>query len=148
MKVVLTDHVKGLGQKGEVIEVKEGYYRNFLAPKRLAAVATQSKLAHIQAQQAKSIEKLEAMEESAKAVKAKIDGKSITLTEKAGDGGHLYAAVSPKEIAAGIKEELKAEVPEKAVMLEENIKEPGDFPITIKLHKNVAAEIKLHVIAK
>lgn len=147
MKVVLLTHVPGLGQKGEIKEVAEGYFRNALAPRRLAAAATHGAIKHLNNQQAKATEKLEAMKESADAVKSKVDGKGVDVEGKASEGTSLYAAISAKEVAAAIKDQLKAEVPAKCIEMD-TIKEAGDFKITLKLHKDVTAEITVHVIAK
>lgn len=148
MKVVLLNHVKGLGQKGEVKEVSEGYFRNMLAPKRLAALANAGTLAQIQNQHAKAIEKLESLKESAESVKKKLEGQSIELKEKVGDSGSLYAAVSIKEVLTAIRDQLKVEVPSKAIQMDEHIKSTGEYPLTIKLHKDVSAQLKLKVLAQ
>lgn len=148
MKVILLTHVKGLGQKGEVKNVADGYFRNALAPRKLAVIATGKAIAHVKAQEEKATEKLEAMKESADSIKEKIGGKKIEIKEKTSDTGKLYAAVSKKEVAEAIKEQLKAEIPTKAIKMDGHIKEAGDFEIEIKLHKDVSAQITLHVTAE
>ncbi|MBT4384281.1 50S ribosomal protein L9 [Candidatus Peregrinibacteria bacterium] len=145
MKVILTQNVKGLGQKGEVKEVNDGYFRNMLAPRKLASIASSGNVAQIAAQKAKATEKLEAMKESAESIKSKINGKSIAITGKATEAGHLYAAVSKSEIVTALKEQLKADIPEKALIMKSAIKEPGDFDIDVKLHSEVKAQFNLHV---
>jgi large subunit ribosomal protein L9 len=147
MKIILLKNVKDLGQKGEVLDVSQGHFQNFLAPQNLATLATEKQVTHIQAQKAKATEKLEDLKESAESIKAKIDGKTIELKEKAGEGRHLYAAVSAKEIAEHLKSELKVDVPAKQIKME-TIKEPGEFTAEIKLHKEVTASITLNVTAE
>lgn len=147
MKVLLVQNAKNLGQKGEVKEVSEGYFRNFLAPKRIAVLATGSQVGHVQAQKAKATEKLENMKESAESIKAKIDGKTINLLEKASETGKLYAAVSSKEVAEHIKNELKADVPVKQIEMN-TIKETGEFKVKIDLFKGVSAELTLNVTSE
>lgn len=147
MKVILLQNVKGIGQKGQVVEVKDGFARNNLIPRRLAQAATGGAVKQVQDQKAKSVEKLENMKESAEAVKTKVDGKSIELTEKVADSGKLYAAVSTKEVAAAIKNQLKADVPVKAIDMDEHIKEAGEFTVNLKLFKGVTASLTLHVKA-
>ena len=147
MQIVLTQNLKGVGQKGEVKEVSPGYFRNFLAPRNLAVVATGKQVAHVQTQQAKATEKLENMKESAESIKKKIDGKTINLVEKASDKGKLFAAVSNKEVAEHLKSELKVDVPAKQVKMD-TIKEAGEYEAEVKLHKDVTAKITLNVTAE
>lgn len=148
MKVVLLQHVKGIGQKGEVKEVNPGYFQNFLKRQNLAKEATDAVVRHVQNQKDKSVEKLENLMESAKAVQALIEGKSITIAEKVSDSGKLYAAVNVKEVAQELKSQLKASVPEKNLHLPDHIKEVGDYKIKADLYKGVAANFTLHVVAK
>jgi large subunit ribosomal protein L9 len=147
MKALLLQNVKDLGQRGEVVNVSDGYFRNFLAPRKLAGVATKKQVSHINSQKAKAVEKLEGMKESAESVKAKIDGKTLELKEKISDAGHLYAAVSAKEVAALLKAELKVDVPAKQIKMD-TIKDLGEHKATINLHKEVTAEITLNVVAE
>lgn len=146
MKVILTSHIKGLGQKGDVKEVSDGYYQNFLAPRKLATIATSGKVTLVQAQKAKAVEKLENMKESAMAVKDKIDGKAVSLAEKSSDGGKLYAAIHQKEISAAIKAQLSADIPEKAINMDP-IKNTGSYTIKIDLYKEIKATVHVSVTA-
>lgn len=144
MKALLLANVKGLGQKGDVVETNEGYFRNFLMPRKLATTATKTQVAHVNAQKAKAVEKLENMKESAESVKAKIDGKTVEMKEKASDTGKLYAAVSTKEVAGVLKKELKVDVPAKKIEMD-TIKEAGEYKVKVELYKGVKAEITLNV---
>jgi len=148
MKVVLLQHVKGLGQKGEVKEVNPGYFQNFLKRQNLAREATNSAVRHVNNQKAKSIEKLKNIKESALAVKEKIEGKEVTISEKVSDSGKLYASVSPKEVGEALKGQLKASVPVKQLSVPDHIKEVGAYEVTAKLHKDVTANFILNVTAK
>ncbi|MFA5789420.1 MAG: 50S ribosomal protein L9 [Candidatus Gracilibacteria bacterium] len=148
MKVVLLTHVRNLGQKGEIKEVSTGYYQNFLAPRKLAMPATDSQVSHIRAQQSKATEKLETMKESALSVKAKVDGKTVTLQAKAGETGKLYASLHEKDIAAAMKRDLNVEIPEKQIKLKEAIKALGAYPISVKLYKEISANFQVNVIAE
>ncbi len=144
MKVLLLANVKGMGQKGDVVETNEGYFRNFLMPRKLATMATTSQVAHVKAQKEKAVEKLENMKESAMSVKTRIDGKTVELKEKASDSGKLYAAVSSKEVVDILKTELKVDVPVKNITMD-TIKEAGEYKITVELYKDVTAQITLNV---
>ena len=145
MKVILTQHVASLGQKGEIKEVSEGYFRNMLAPRKLAVVATDKNISNLKQKKDKAVEELENMKESANAIKTKIDGKQIKLKEKVSDTGHLYAAVSQKEIKAALREILKVDIPVKQIKMDEAIKEVGSFTIRVELYKGVTAYINLNV---
>ena len=146
MKALLIANVKGLGQKGDVVETSPGYFRNFLMPQKLATSAGQTQVAHVNAQKAKATEKLENMKESAESVKSKIDGKTVEVEEKASETGKLYAAVSGKEVAEILKAELKVDVPAKQIKMD-TIKEAGEYKVTADLYKGVSAEVTLKVTA-
>ncbi len=147
MKVVLLEHVRNVGQKGEIKEVSEGYYQNFLYPRRLAMPATQSQVGHIRAQQAKATEKLEAMKESALSVKAKLEGKTVTIQSKASDAGKLFAAIHEKDVMEAVKRDLNVEIPEKQLKLREPIKALGAFPVSASLYKEISANFQVNVVA-
>ncbi len=147
MKVILLEHIRSLGQKGDVKEVSNGYFQNFLAPRNLARPASASQVNHIHAQQAKAVERLETVKESAQAIFAKVNGKSVNLTEKTSESGKLYASVSVKEIAAAMSEQLKVEIPEKNIEMTGPIKSIGVFPVVLKLYKDLNAELHIHVTA-
>lgn len=147
MKVILLGHVKNVGQKGEIKDVPNGYYQNFLAPRKLAAPATETQVSHVHAQQAKATEKLEMIKESAEAVKAKIEGKSVQIAIKASETGKLYASVHSRDISNAMRDQLKVEIPERNIGVSEAIKTTGDFPIKVKLYKGLEAQIIVHVTA-
>lgn len=148
MKVLLLNHVQGLGKKGEIKDVSEGHFRNMLAPRKLAVVATGNAVQHVQNQKAKATEKLEKMEESALSIKERLDGKILELKEKASESGKLYAAVSSKELAEEFKKQLKVEVPMKNIQMTDSIKEAGNFSVQVKLYKGITANITIHVTAE
>ncbi len=146
MKALLLGHVKGLGQKGELKEVSDGYFQNFLMPRGLAVPATGGQVKHIHAQQAKAVEKLENMKESALAVKARIEGHELTILEKASEAGKLYAALHTKEVVSALESQLGVQVSEKAISLDP-IKNTGDYTVSLALFKGVQATVHLHVRA-
>lgn len=148
MKVILLQHIRGMGQKGDVKEVSEGYFRNFLAPKKLAVSADDKQLAHIQSQKSKQNEKLEAMKESAMSVREKIHDKTVVIEEKASETGKLFAAVSKKEICEIISRDLNVTLTEKQFELKEQIKTVGDYEIEIPLYKDITAKLRINVKAK
>jgi len=148
MKVILLKDIKSLGLKGTVKNVSDGYFRNFLEPHKLAAIASESKITEMKVKQAKEIQKLENMKESATAIKEKIDGKIIELSEKTSESGKLYAAISTKEVAQTIYSQLKVDIPEKSIELSDPIKNLGEYEVKINLYKGVNATIKINVSPK
>lgn len=147
MRIVLLQHVKNLGQKGEVKEVSTGYFQNFLAPRRYASPAIGGQVKVMQVQREKAVEKLEAMKESALAVQSKLEGKSIVIPAKTSESGKLYASIHAKDIAEALKEQLHVQIPEKQIILKEPIKTTGEFPITLHLFKDIFIELVVHITA-
>ncbi|MFA5792880.1 MAG: 50S ribosomal protein L9 [Candidatus Gracilibacteria bacterium] len=146
MKAILLTHLKGVGQKGEVINVSDGYFQNFLVPRHLAIKATDSQVEHMKNQQTKAVEKLGNIKESAIAIKSRIDGKTINVKEKASESGKLYASLREKDIRQAILDELKVDVPEKQIKLKDTIKTTGTSQIEIDLFKDIKATVKINVI--
>lgn len=147
MRIVLLQHVKNLGQKGEVKEVSTGYFQNFLAPRHYAAPATGGQIKVLEVQQEKAVEKLETMKESALAVRSKIEGRSLTIAAKTSESGKLYASIHEKDIVKAIKDQLHVQIPEKQIVLQEPIKTIGEFPITILLFKDISVTLLVQTIA-
>lgn len=148
MKVILLQSVKNIGQKGEVKEVSEGYFQNFLLPKKLAIIGNEKQLAHIRNQKEKSLEKLESIKESALSIKSKIDGKIVILKEKASDTGRLYRAVNEKIVSQAIEKDLNASIPENKIKILEQIKSIGEHKIQLNLFADVTVHLILNIEAE
>jgi len=147
MKVILQEDVKALGKKGQVVEVKDGYARNFLFPKNLAVEATAGNLKEIERQQKiKDQEKQQELEAAQKLAK-KLDNLEVALQVKSGDNGKLFGAVTSKDIAKSIEKAMKLKIDKRKIELKENIKTLGTYPVNIKLHPEVTVEIKVKVEA-
>ena len=145
MKVILLQDVKSLGKKGEIVNVNDGYARNFILPKKLGAEATAKNLNDLKLQ--KNNEKKVAQEhlESAKELAAELASGQVELAIKVGEGGRVFGSVSSKEIAAAVKEQMKLDVDKKKIVLKENIKTLGTHIVNVKLHPEVTAELKVVV---
>ena len=144
MKVVLLQDVKGKGKKGELCNVSDGYARNFLFPKKLAVEADNAALNELKnREEAIAHHKKEELDQ-AKEIAAKLDGKTISITAKAGAGGKLFGSVTSKEIAAEIKNSLGIEVDRKKMNVAD-IKNFGEYTAEIKLHQGVSAKITVKV---
>ncbi len=132
MKVILLKDVPGTGRRFEVKDVAAGYASNFLLPKKLAIVATNSSVQKVTLDKAKAESTSKIQQDLALKNLASLDGASITLTEKANDEGHLFAGVHAKEISERIKKELKLDIPENFIKLEKPIKVVGESSIEIE----------------
>ncbi len=145
MKVVLKADLKGTGKAGELINVSDGYARNFLFPKGLAVEANAQALNDLknkeQAKQHKAEVELAAAQQAAE----KIDGKSIKIIGKAGKNGRLFGSITAKEIAAEIAKQLSIPVDKRKIVLSMEIKAFGSYPIEIKLHPGVVAKATVMV---
>ena len=143
MKVILLQDVKSLGKK--IVNVNDGYARNFILPKKLGVEATGKNLNDLKLQ--KNNEKKVAQEnlEAAKALAAKLAEGEVVLAIKVGEGGRAFGSVSSKEIAAAVKEQMGLELDKKKISLKEPVKSLGTHIVTVKLHPEVAAELKVSV---
>ncbi|MDI6716422.1 MAG: 50S ribosomal protein L9 [Actinomycetota bacterium] len=146
MKVILKETVGGLGKIGDIVDVADGYARNYLVPRGMAVIATPGALKEWE-QKRIVIAKKEAQErESAQAVADSLRDKEVKIEAKAGEGGKLYGSVTAKEIAAAIESQLKTRVDRKKVEIAASIKELGTYPITIKLYPGVETTVKVNVV--
>ena len=144
MKVVLLQDVKGHGKKGELCNVSDGYARNFLFPKKLAVEADNGALNELKnREEAKAHHKQEEIN-AAKQTAALLDGKTVTITAKAGSGGRLFGSVTSKEIATEIKKSLGVEI-DKKKMTAPDIKNFGEYTAEIKLYQGIVAKITVKV---
>lgn len=146
MKVILNADVKGKGKKGDIVNVSDGYARNFLFPKNLAKEATAqnlnaAKVAQDAAKHKKLVEKAEAL-----ALAEKLSGKTVQLKAKCGEGNRLFGAVTAAEVAEALKESMGIEVDKKKIALSGGIKELGTYDVAVKVYAEVSATIKVEVV--
>ena len=145
MQIILLEDVKSLGKKGDVVKVNDGYARNYILPKKLGVEANAANLNDLKLQKANT-EKIEAAKVAeAKALSEKLKDASVTLKIKTGEGGRTFGSVTGKEIAQAVKSELGIELDKKRIVLQEPIKSVGSHIVTVKLHKEVNAELKVKV---
>ena len=143
MKVILLENVKSLGKKGEI--VNDGYARNFILPKKLGVEATGKNLNDLKLQ--KNNEKKVAQEnlDAAKELAAELSAGKVELAIKVGEGGRTFGSVSSKEIAVAVKDQMQLDIDKKKIQLKESIKSLGTHIVTVKLHPEVSAELKVVV---
>ncbi len=148
MKVILTQDVKKLGKKGQLLEVKDGYARNALFPKGLAVEANAVNLNQKKLED-KAVEKKKAQElEHAKEILGKIDDKEVKITIKTGEGGRVFGSVTAKEIAEQIKSTFGIEIDKKKVQLNAPIKSICTQKVPIKLHPEITAHVNICVVSE
>ena len=145
MKVILLENVKSLGKKGEIVNVNDGYARNFILPKKLGVGATGKNLNDLKLQ--KNNEKKVAQEnlDAAKELAAELSAGKVELAIKVGEGGRTFGSVSSKEIAVAVKDQMQLDIDKKKIQLKESIKSLGTHIVTVKLHPEVSAELKVVV---
>ncbi|HHV71818.1 MAG TPA: 50S ribosomal protein L9 [Clostridia bacterium] len=145
MKLILQADVKGLGKKGQVVEVADGYARNFLIPRKLAIPGTEGNLKDEEQRQLAKARKKEKEIEEARKLAADLQGTILTIKAKSGEGGRLFGSITSKDIAEGLKREKKVEVDKRKIELKEPIKELGTTKVRIKLHNDIYTEIDVCV---
>jgi len=145
MKVILLEDVKSLGKKGEIVNVNDGYARNFILPKKLGLEATGKNLNDLKLQKANEEKIAKEQLDEAKALAGKIEAGQVTLAIKIGEGGRSFGSVSTKEIAIAVKEQMSCDVDKKKVQLKDAIKTVGTHTVPIKLHPKVTAQLKVIV---
>lgn len=145
MKVVLLEDVKSLGKKGQIVNVNDGYARNFIIPKKLGVEANAKNLNDLKLQKQHQ-EKVAAQQlADAKALAEKIQNLKVELKVKTGEGGKVFGSVSTKEIVAAVKTQFGLEIDKKKMQLDEPIKTCGMHVVSIRLHREVTAQLHVHV---
>ncbi len=146
MEVILLQDVKSLGKKGDIVKVNEGYGRNFILPKKLGVEANNKNLNDLRIQKDKEARLEAAKVSEAKELKTKIEERQVNVSLKMGEGGKIFGSVSTKEIAEEFKKQFGFEIDKKKMVLKEGIKSLGMYEIPVKLHKDVTATLKVHVV--
>lgn len=145
MKVILLQDVKSLGKKGELVEVSDGYARNFIFPKKLGMEATNANMNDLKLRKANE-EKVAAENlAKAQALKEEIEEKTIAVSIKSGEGGKVFGSVTGKEIAQAAKEQYGYDIDKKKIVLKDAIKTFGVHEVTLKLHPKVTATLRVKV---
>ena len=145
MKVILLEDVKSLGKKGEVVNVNDGYARNFIFPKKLGLEANQKNMNELKLQKAHEEKVAKEQLEEAKAFAAKLEAGEVVLKIKTGEGGKIFGSVSTKEIASAVSDQLGMTVDKKKMQLSEPIKSLGVHMVPVKVHPKVTANLKVKV---
>lgn len=145
MKVVLLQDVKGLGKKDSIVEVNDGYARNYLIPRKLAAPLTEGLEKHIREKKEAEQKKKERELLVAKDLANKLEKSQVIIKAKAGENGKLFGSITNKEIAEEIKKQLGIDIDKKKIELEDPIKQVGSYEVSIRLYQGILAKLKVHV---
>lgn len=146
MKVILLEDVKKMGQKGAVIEVAEGYARNFLFPKKLAAEATGGNLKNLQHIKEAENRKKEAVLQEARDLANKLEDIVVQVATKAGEGGKLFGSITSKDVAEALNRTHKISIDKKKVEIDGAVKSIGTYSVSVRLHPEVLARFRLQVV--
>lgn len=145
MKVILLQEVKKLGHKGDVIEVSEGYARNFLLPKKLADIATSMNINNAVQKKASEERKHQQAIDEAKVMAAQLSKVEVTIPVKTGEGGKLFGSVTGKDIADALEAQHGIKMDKRKIELKEVVKAVGDYPVTVRVHPEISTQIKVHI---
>lgn len=146
MKVILLKDVPGQGKRGDVLNVAEGYARNYLLPRNLASEASQGKIKELAERQQANALKGEKLRQEAEKLAARLKKVTVVVQTKAGEGGKLFGSVNNKDVCDAMALQHRIQLDKKKVILKEPIKQLGEYSLVAKLHPDVHAEIKVHVI--
>jgi large subunit ribosomal protein L9 len=145
MKIILLEDVKSVGKKGETVELKDGYAKNFILPKKLGVEATGANLNTLKLQKQNEERIAKEQYDAAVKFKAEIEEMLVKLEIKGGEGGKTFGSVSSKEIAKAVSDQYNREIDKKKITLNEPIKTAGTHEVTVKLHPKVQATLRVHV---
>lgn len=147
MKILLLQEVRKLGKAGEIVEVSDGYARNFILPKKLGIEATKAVVNDWQIKKDAEAARKAKEEAEAKALAASLNGKTITIKAKAGENGRLFGKVTSQDAAAAVEKQLGLKLDKKKVIVPDDIKTVGEYKINLRLMASAIAEINVKVEA-
>lgn len=145
MKVILIEDVKSLGKKGQLVDVNDGYARNFILAKKLGLEATPKNLNDLKLKKANDEKVAKEIYEEAKAFGERLKEMEVNVTIKTGEGGKIFGSVSSKEIAQAAQEQLGMDIDKKKMQLAAPIKSLGTHMVPVRLHPKVTTELKVIV---
>ena len=145
MKVILLQDVKSLGKKGEIVNVNDGYARNFILPKKLGLEANGKNMNDLKLQKNNEAKVAKEHLEAAKELAKQLEAGKVEVAIKVGEGGKVFGSVSNKEIVAEVKKQLGLEIDKKKVQLKDALKTLGTHKVPVKLHPEVTAEVTVEV---
>lgn len=146
MKVILTQDVKSVGKKGQLVEVSEGYGTNFLLPKKLAIPATKSNINELKNKESAEEHRKEVEYQNAQELAEKLKSSDVKIYAKLGENGKLFGSITNKEISAEIEKQHNIKLDKKKIVLDESIKTLGVHTVVIKLHPKVSVKVNVQIL--
>ncbi|MBR2743428.1 MAG: 50S ribosomal protein L9 [Clostridia bacterium] len=146
MKVILLEDVRGKGKKGDVVNVSDGYAKNFLLPRKLAVEANAANMNVLEGQKASKQHKRDMEEAAARAAAEKLSSVTVKVPQRGGTSERIFGSVTPKEIAEELKKQFGIEVDKRKIVLDEPIKNFGTYTLDAKLFPGIAAKITVEVV--
>ena len=146
MKVILTKDLKGSGKAGDLVDVKDGFAKNFLLPKGFAKKADNTGLNELKTRNEALLYKMKKEEDNAKDLAKKLEGTTVLISAKAGENGKLFGSVTSKEIAEKINKDFNVLLEKRKILVPEDIKAFGTYECDLKLFKGIKAKIKVKVV--
>jgi large subunit ribosomal protein L9 len=146
MKIILLEDVKSVGKKGETVELKDGYAKNFILPRKLGVEATGANLNTLKLQKQNEEKIAKEQYDAALAFKDEIEKMLVKLEIKGGEGGKTFGSISSKEIAKAVTDQYNKEIDKKKITMSEPIKVAGTHEVTVKLHPKVTATLRVQVL--
>ncbi|MBQ7943547.1 MAG: 50S ribosomal protein L9 [Lachnospiraceae bacterium] len=145
MKVILLQDVKSVGKKGDMVELSEGYARNFILPKKLGVEANNANMNNLKLQKANEAKIAKEQLEAAQALAKEVEEMLVKVTIKSGEGGRTFGSVSSKEISKAVAEQYGKEIDKKKMQMPDAIKALGTYEVIVKLHPKVTAKLRVSV---
>ncbi|TAL28603.1 MAG: 50S ribosomal protein L9 [Nitrospirae bacterium] len=147
MKVILKEDVKNLGKMGDIMNVAEGYARNFLLPKKLAVEALTENIKALEHQKKIIQEKAKKVKKTSQDLADRVSSLTLAIKAKAGEEDKLFGSITSMDIAAALKNE-GIDIDKKKISLEEPIKRLGSYAVTVKIHSDITAQLNITVVAE
>lgn len=145
MKVILNQDIKGHGKKGQLVEVSDGYARNYLLPKKLAQEATSTNINIMNGKNESEAHRQQVALEEAQVQKAKMESIEVVLTAKAGENGKLFGSITSKDVAEALKMQHHIKLDKKKFVMPDGIKAIGTTTVDVKIHTGVTGKLKVVV---
>ncbi|MDP2859897.1 MAG: 50S ribosomal protein L9 [Bacillota bacterium] len=148
MKAILLEDARDLGKKGAVINVADGYARNYLFPRKIAVEANETNMRSLNQEKKRLDDKSKKLLAEARQAVAALDNATVTVRAKAGESGRLFGSITSKDIADAVERTFKIEIDRKHIEIDDQIKTIGLYLATLKLHQDVEVKINVHVVSE
>lgn len=145
MKIILLQDVKSVGKKGDLVDLSEGYARNFIIPKKLGVEANNANMNNLKLQKANEEKVAKEQYDAAVALGKEVEEMLVKVSIKSGEGGKTFGSISSKEIAKAVSDQYGKEIDKKKIQMQDAIKSVGTHEVTVKLHPKVSAKLRVKV---